>query len=60
MSNGKLRKRRVPKKQIDNPDELHPTRGGVLRVTAENALMTQTMLLVQIRDSMARLEKKLG
>lgn len=51
----KVRIRKVPKKQVDNPDELHPTKDGILRVTPENAHMAQTMFLNQIRDSNAKI-----
>jgi len=54
-----LKIRRVPKKQLDNPKEIHPTKDGLLRVTPQNALMAQTMLLNQIRDILGRIEKKL-
>jgi len=54
-----LKVRRVPKKQLDNPTEIHPTKDGLLRVTPQNALMAQTMLLNQIRDILGRIEKKL-
>ena len=63
-SNGKLKPRiklrKVPKKQIDNPAELQPTKDGILRVTLENAPLSMVMLLNQIRDSGLRQEKYLA
>jgi hypothetical protein len=55
-----LKVRKIPKKQIDNPKELHPSNGGVLRVTPDNAPMASVMLLTQIRDALVRIEKKLN
>jgi hypothetical protein len=55
-----LKVRRVPKKQLDNPTEIHPTKDGLLRVTPDNATMATVMLLTQIRDALGRMEKKLN
>ena len=52
----KVRIRKVPKKQLDNPAEIHPTKDGIFRVTPENALMAQTMFLQQIRASNAQIQ----
>ena len=60
MNNGKIKIRRVPQKQIENPKELHPTTDGLLRVTPDNATMATVMLLTQIRDALGRMEKKLN
>ena len=54
-----FRKRKVPKKQIDNPGELHPTPDGILRITKENAPMAQAMMMSQVRDSSIRVESLL-
>ena len=35
----KVRKRKVPKKQLENPEHLIPTSDGIVRVTPENAQM---------------------
>ena len=51
----KIRIRKVPKKQVDNPDELHPTKDGILRVTPENTQMAQAMFLEQLRTSNAKI-----
>ena len=55
-----VKMRKVPKKQLDNPTELHPTKGGILRVTPKNVPMTTVLFLQQIRDGQIRNEVLLG
>ena len=56
----KIRKRRVPKKQLDNPRELHPTKDGVLRLTPDNAPLYSARQLIVLSKHVERTNQLLA
>ena len=49
-----IKKRRVPKKQLDNPRELHPTKDGILRLTPDNSPLYSARQLIVLCQEQKR------